>query len=207
MKLQSLFESSFTGKFSIYLIYNDVIANETAFKKISNEKQDKWDRLGVEVKFSISKMSSEPSILITSKFAEPIQTVLSDLKNGKIIPNSIQSANINYNCDEITEREFHLLPQVVDGDCHITGTSLKSLHDLSKYLKVVNGYLNVDGPIRESVLSILKIKGLQGITFNIRDRIIADKLENIIKRFIPEGDIFDCQEALFDAGLEEYAAL
>jgi len=56
-------------------------------------------------------------------------------------------------------------------------------------------------PIKSSVLGLVKIKGLTEVMF------VNKKLEKIMNKYLPLGDIFDCQEELIEAGLEEFAEL
>jgi len=58
-----------------------------------------------------------------------------------------------------------------------------------------------DNPIKSSVLGLVKIKGLTNVIFDNK------KLEKIMNKYLPLGDIFDCQEELIEAGLEEFAEL
>ena len=55
--------------------------------------------------------------------------------------------------------------------------------------------------ISSHVLGLLKIKGLKHVKLSNK------KVETIINKYLPEGDILECQSELMDAGLEEYAKL
>ena len=84
--------------------------------------------------------------------------------------------------------------------CH--NNELTSLSTIHKIIKEVRGYMNFeDNPIKSSVLGLVKIKGLTNVIFDNK------KLEKIMNKYLPLGDIFDCQEELIEAGLDEYAQL
>lgn len=87
-----------------------------------------------------------------------------------------------------------------------------SLRNISKYIDEINGHASFimcenDG----YVLDLLNIKNLRGVKFCEAATWEKDtklyKVQEIINRYLPNGDIFDCQSELMDAGLEEYAAL
>ena len=79
---------------------------------------------------------------------------------------------------------------------------LTSLHNIHKQLPSVGYSLSfIDNPIKSHVLGLLKIKGLEIVGLDNQE------LEAIINKHLPEGNIFDCQAELEDAGLEAYAQL
>ena len=58
-----------------------------------------------------------------------------------------------------------------------------------------------NNPIESHVLGLLKIKGLQEV------RLDDIQLTKIINKYLPLGDLLDCQEELIEAGYEEFAQL
>lgn len=79
---------------------------------------------------------------------------------------------------------------------------LTSLKDVHKHIHMIRGnFYCTRNPIKSHVLGLLKIKGLHCVLID------DNKVEDIINKYLPEGDIFACQQELIDAGLEEYAQL
>lgn len=87
------------------------------------------------------------------------------------------------------------------GKLNCSHNQLTSLQGIHKHIKVANEINFIQNPIKSHVLGLLKIKGLQVAMFS------DDKLDSIINKYLPEGNMFDCQAELEDAGLEEYAQL
>ena len=78
-------------------------------------------------------------------------------------------------------------------------TSLKNIH---KLIHEVHGTFYFDTyNVRSHVLGLLKMKYLKEVDCN------KNALSNILNKYLPEGDLFDCQNELSDAGFEEYAQL
>jgi hypothetical protein len=93
-------------------------------------------------------------------------------------------------------------PEYVDGDFEASDNMFTSLHNIHKIVKTINGELDLmRNPIKSSVLGLLKIKNL--------DRVLLDndKVRRIINKYLPEGDIVECQSELIEAGLDEFAKL
>lgn len=93
--------------------------------------------------------------------------------------------------------------------------SLKNIHNIVKHAKMI---ICDSNPLESNVLGLLKIEGLNevklydkgGHVFGISYPKINEKLkivETIINKYLPKGDIMDCQDELIDAGLEEFAKL
>lgn len=76
---------------------------------------------------------------------------------------------------------------------------------LSKLDKNLHECQTIDlrgNPVSSSVLSVFKITGLKNVALD------NSKVANIVNEHLETGkDIFDCQEALIDAGLQEFAKL
>ena len=89
------------------------------------------------------------------------------------------------------------------------GNRITSLKDIHKHVKELKGgafpaeaeFNAKDNPIASHVLGLLKIKGLKHFFCDNAE------VEEIINKYLPEGDIFECQSELIDAGFEEYAKL
>jgi hypothetical protein len=103
--------------------------------------------------------------------------------------------------NEITSLEG--APEYVGGNFNCNfNTKLTSLHNVHKYIKSIGGHLDAyDCPINSCVLGLLKIKNLRGVILSNKN------VENIIIKYLPEGDIIECQAELIEAGLDEYAKL
>ena len=93
-------------------------------------------------------------------------------------------------------------PSSVGGNFYCSNNKLTSLSSIHKIIKEVDGLMSFDkNPIKSSVLGLVKIKRLTEVIFDNK------KLEKIMNKYLPLGDIFDCQEELIEAGLEEFAEL
>ncbi len=208
MKLKHLFESnSSIGVYKIVIDYASIEMSATAVKDRIELTSRQWKEEGSTVEFSIARMTSTPRISIMSNSASALDSVIDDMKQIGIISDTFKATGVRYEVENITENDFSKLPKEVNGDVSIQGDKLESLHDLQKHLTGVNGYLNIFGPLKSSILPILQIKHLKGFVLNIDDKKTSDKLEEILKKYLPNGDILDCQDELIDAGLEEYAKL
>jgi hypothetical protein len=56
-------------------------------------------------------------------------------------------------------------------------------------------------PIKECILGLLKIKNLTNVTLDNKE------VQDIINKYLPEGNIVECQSELIEAGFEEFAKL
>jgi len=93
-------------------------------------------------------------------------------------------------------------PSSVGGHFFCQNNKLTSLSNIHKYIKEVHGYMNFEkNPIKSSVLGLVKIKGLTDVMFDDK------KLQKIMNKYLPLGDILDCQEELIGAGLDKFAEL
>jgi hypothetical protein len=87
----------------------------------------------------------------------------------------------------------------------LKNTKLTSLHGIEKLLsqcETIDFRSNTKVKMTH-LLGLLKIKWLKTVLFN--DEYLH--LQSIIKKYLPEGDILDCQEELIEAGYEEQAQL
>ena len=121
------------------------------------------------------------------------------LTSLKGAPSSV-GGNFSCNYNELTSLDGGPSSVGRNFSCH--NNKLTSLSNIHKYIKEVNGYINfLNNPIKSSVLGLVKIKGLTNVIFDNK------KLEKIMNKYLPLGDILDCQEELIEAGLEEFAEL
>ena len=97
---------------------------------------------------------------------------------------------------------FEGCPEHIDGDFILRFNYFKSLKNIHKHLKVVNGRIDLkNNQLLSDILGLLKIKRLQKVNLDNKN------IEDIINKYLPEGDILECQQELIDAGFEEYARL
>ena len=97
---------------------------------------------------------------------------------------------------------FEFAPEIVKGRVIISEDKFKDLHNIHKHFKEIDGELyaenmDLDGPM----LGLLKIKKLK--------RVIIDDMEigDIINKYLPLGDVLECQQELINAGYEAQAKL
>ena len=80
---------------------------------------------------------------------------------------------------------------------------IKNLHNIHKVIKSCP-IISLRGcPLTSHVLGLLKIKKLDSVKLAAS----LEPLEKIINKYLPEGDILECQQELIEAGFEEYAQL
>ena len=111
--------------------------------------------------------------------------------------------------------DFSGFPSVIEADFQCRGNDkITSLHDIDKHIKQINadgqgkGLFDVSMcEIKSNVLGVFKIKGVKSVYFDHWTEDKLKKVTEIINKHLKTGDIFDCQEELIDAGLEEYAKL
>jgi hypothetical protein len=93
-------------------------------------------------------------------------------------------------------------PTSVTGNFYCSGNKLTSLKDVHKQIKSIGGtFYLIKNPLKSHVLGLLKIKGCKKVELDNKEA------EKIINKYLPEGDLFNCQEELIEAGLDEYAQL
>lgn len=86
--------------------------------------------------------------------------------------------------------------------------SLKSLAGISKILKSVGGKLDVSGSrFTSSIMGLLLIKGFTGISYQFGPAEATKAFEIVFKCRDEGKDAIECQDALIDAGLSEFAKL
>jgi hypothetical protein len=98
--------------------------------------------------------------------------------------------------------------------------SLKGIH---KHFRKINGSISCDGTkIKSHILGVINIEGVTDLSLGAAWRRSFKgtktpnrgfELEEIMEEYLPAstkykgGDIFACQEALIEAGFDEYAQL
>ena len=83
---------------------------------------------------------------------------------------------------------------------NITETGLETLSGMHKIVKSCNDLYLSGNNIKSGVLSLLLIDDLETVTFDG-----LGELTDIIRKYLPKGDIFACQEDLINAGYKELA--
>lgn len=105
-------------------------------------------------------------------------------------------------CKDTMINTFDGIPEYIGDDLNLKNNKFTSLKDIHKHITNIWGGANFEGnPIKSNILGLLKIKQLRAVQFD------DIELEEIINKYLPEGDIFACQQELIDAGFEEYARL
>lgn len=107
-----------------------------------------------------------------------------------------------FQCSLNTLTTLEGVPSIIDGDFICDDNDLTSLHDIHKQINAIfgKGWFH-NNPIKSHVLGLLKIKRLNLVTLDNKE------VEEIINKYLPDGDIIECQQELIEAGLEEYAQL
>ena len=97
---------------------------------------------------------------------------------------------------------FDGIPPVLSGTICLSENHFETLHHIHKHILELSGILMIEhNRIKSHVLGLLKIKKLIRVVFDNKN------VEDIINKYLPEGDILECQQELIDAGFEEYAQL
>lgn len=143
------------------------------------------------------------------------------------IPVQFKVVNGDFNIDSCTELEnLEGCPEEIAGNFYCSGLSklsslkgapkkinewcvlnnnqsLTSFTDIHRHLNEIRGAFYSDTMVEGKALGFLKIKHLRSISLNRK----LVKLEKIINKYLPEGDMFACQQELIDAGFGAYAQL
>lgn len=100
---------------------------------------------------------------------------------------------------------FEGAPRFVGANFILTRNKLDSLKGIHKYVKQINGVLNVsENNVSSHVLGVLRIEGLEALVLDPP----AKEVQDIINKHLAgDRNIFDCQEELIAAGCEEFAKL
>ena len=107
-----------------------------------------------------------------------------------------QTVGGSFSCNNNHLKSLEGCPQTVGGyfDC-FSNKKLTSLTRINFYVHEINGTGNFGGcPIKSNILGILKIRGLKKVKFDDM------KLQEIVNRHLPMGNIAECMDELLDAG-------
>ena len=92
-------------------------------------------------------------------------------------------------------------PSIIHKNGFFQNNELTSLHNIHKEILEAEELYFQKNPIKSNILGLLKIKNLKLVKFD------DEKLEAIIKKYLPMGNLLECQQELIDTGLEEFAKL
>jgi hypothetical protein len=93
-------------------------------------------------------------------------------------------------------------PEEIFGEFVCNDNKITSLHNIHKHIKYIDTeFCASKNPLKECVLGLLKIRGLKSVDIDNK------KVEDIINKYLPLGDIIDCQSELIEAGFDEFAKL
>ena len=93
-------------------------------------------------------------------------------------------------------------PKHIGGWFWCNDNYLTSLEGIHEQILEINGFAMFHrNPIKSHVLGLLLIKRLKSVEFDNK------QLEKIINKYLPLGDVMECQNELIDAGLEEFAQI
>lgn len=111
---------------------------------------------------------------------------------------------------------FEGAPEHVVGSVYIVCNKIPSFHNVHKQFKRIDGTLNLiftkQAELKNSILGFLMIEGLKDIVIaknNNRRGPLWDAFKILEKHFENKSKetIFECQQEMIDAGLEEFAKL
>ena len=183
-------------------------------KSLSESERDEiLENCGLdEIDFSPNGISSKKSIVIVNfdKLGPPPFKIVK--------ARWFDLGDIKAMCESVTEIP-NWLPEV-DQKCTLYIPKIKSISKIDTRLKSCGELMiYLDKPLKSGLLSLLKIKNLYKFSAEVSDynHIVTqedeedwkdfEKAIKIVTKFLGRRDPLGCQEALFDAGLEEYAAL
>lgn len=97
-------------------------------------------------------------------------------------------------------------PKEIHGTLTMSKNQLKSLQDIHKHIKRIDGTLFADdNPIESHVLGVLLIENCRYLSIN------NTEVQKIVNKYLPNtrgrAAMYDCQEELINAGFEEFAQL
>ncbi len=104
-------------------------------------------------------------------------------------------------------------PQIYKKAVNLIGNPITNLRDVHKDVKEVRGHLYLDfDKIKSHVLGVMKISGCEGIytSSDANQKFRKDEPDwvHILNGHIKKkASIYECQEALINAGFDEYAQL
>ena len=108
----------------------------------------------------------------------------------------------HYSCRSCDLTSLEGAPKKISGSFYCDGNKrLTSIAGIHKRIKEIEGIFRCDSDLSGPVLGLLKIKKLRKVV--LKDQ----ELTAILNKYLPEGDLIDCQQELIDAGYEEQAKL
>lgn len=103
------------------------------------------------------------------------------------------------------------LPEYVGGFVNLGNTQIESLQDIHKKIKQMNGALTIPKTIKSHILGVLLVKGVMSIYLagNAKKQVkeAVKIVDEYLKQPMSKQRMLECQTALIDAGLDEYAQL
>jgi hypothetical protein len=110
-----------------------------------------------------------------------------------------------FNCDENELTSLEFAPAIA-GSFYCSENKITSLKDIHKTIKEINGmFYAKQNPIKSHVLGLLLIKGLTTV------RLEPHQVETILNKHLPNKTgnkgLLACQNALLDAGFDEFAQI
>lgn len=111
-------------------------------------------------------------------------------------------------CDSITTLEG-ITPHINDNLDLSYCTGLTSLKDIHKHCEIINGTIFIPDNVSSHILGVLKIKGLNRVSFQ---NPAHKEVQRIVNEYLQEHRdtpqrLYDCQDALIEAGFEDFAQL
>ncbi len=144
----------------------------------------------------ITTLKGSPSIV--DKTFDCSNNKLTTLEGG---PSKVDGNYMAYSNKLLTSLEGG--PSYVGERLELSFCGLTSLHNIHKIINHIgDGADFTKNPIKSHVLGLLLIDGLEQVWFNNK------KVQSIINKHLKgDRDVFECQEELIEAGLDEYAQL
>jgi hypothetical protein len=123
---------------------------------------------------------------------------LKDLKGG---PERVLG---DYNCEENQLTSLEGIAKTIGDGFWCRNNKLTSLHNIHKMVNSIRGgFYATENPINECLLGLLKIKDLDYFEFGDGSL----EAQDIINKYLPNGNIIECQGELIAAGYEKLAKL
>ena len=92
-------------------------------------------------------------------------------------------------------------PSIIHRSGDFKENKLENLHNIHKEILEAEELWFQDNPIKSHILCLLKIRNLKIVYFDDKT------LESIITKYLPRGNLLECQQELIDAGFEDFAQL
>lgn len=110
------------------------------------------------------------------------------------------------------------ISKTIRGNLWLSNNPIESLKDIAKNIKYIKGKVILRNcPVKSNILGLLKIDGLTGVLVNNNNPHDPDKklmravviINKYLDRRTPNDTqlLYECQDALIDAGLEDFAEM